>query len=322
MAITFNQIDAITTNKFLRKLTDNVYFKHQFLRRLTRPGQLRLKDGGVKIQVPIISSKPGSGGYFEGFDTLNITPTDDITAATFDWKQLVEPIHISRKEMLQNSGDSQKLSLVASKMEVAENQIRRNLTLGLFSDGTAATGALTTKQITGLQATLNQTSATTYGGISEDDLSDWVGVSKGASGVNRPLTLNLLQQTWQAASDGAEKTTVLTMRGNIYDQLWALYQPHQRLQSDKEMAALGFKNIPVFNGAPIIIDENMKANTIYLLNEDFLFLCVHRQENLRIETINGLETSNSMLKKIFWMGELVTSQRRRQAELADIEASA
>ena len=72
----------------------------------------------------------------------------------------------------------------------------------------------------------------------------------------------------------------------------------------------------------MIVDSHCKANSMYFLNEEYLFLCVHRDENMRRETIEKLETSNSMLMRIFWMGNLVSNNRRFQGELADIEVSA
>lgn len=49
------------------------------------------------------------------------------------------------------------------KRELTLGNMKENLALGLFSDGTASTGAATTKQITGLRAVLSESS--TYGGI-------------------------------------------------------------------------------------------------------------------------------------------------------------
>jgi len=72
----------------------------------------------------------------------------------------------------------------------------------------------------------------------------------------------------------------------------------------------------------MVIDSHCKANSMYLLNEEYLFLSVHKDENMRRETIEKLETSNSMLMRIFWMGNLICNNRRFQAELTDIEVSA
>lgn len=138
MALTYSQINAITEKHFVPKLVDNVYASNALLSVLDK----EMIDGGEKIIAPIISSTPSSGHFYSGFDTLNVTPTDNISAAEFDWKMLFEPIKISGLQELQNAGDAAKLKLVASKMMVAEKNFKENLAVGLFSDGTAATGEL------------------------------------------------------------------------------------------------------------------------------------------------------------------------------------
>ena len=61
------------------------------------------------------------------------------------------------------------------------------------------------------------------------------------------------------------------------------------------------------------------ANAIHFLNENYVKLCVHKKENMRVERLEKLETSNGMLSKIYWMGNLVCNQRRRNGQLDDIE---
>ena len=122
MALTYTQITAITEKHFLKKLIDNIYGSNALIARLSRPGKLQLKDGGTSIVAPVINSKPTSGGYFNDLDALSTDRTDNITAAEIDWKQLYEPIRVSRKEMLQNNGDAAKLNLVASKVQIAFQQ--------------------------------------------------------------------------------------------------------------------------------------------------------------------------------------------------------
>jgi len=318
MALSYSQLDSITEKKFIKKLVDNVYDTNALLARLTRPEKIMLKDGGTKIIAPIIKSKPGVGGYYSDLEELDISHTDDITAAEFEWKQIYEPIRISRADILKNSGDAAKLNLIASKVKIAEKNIKENLGVGLFSDGTASTGALTTKQITGLQATIDTSS--TYGGIAVADLAEWVAVSKNNSGTDRALSMPLMQQAFGAVTYDDDKPTVMVCRQNVYDQLWSLYQPHQRLMS-KEMAQLGFEDVLVFNGKPVIVDSHCEAQKILFLNEEYLGLAVHKDENMRVDKKESLETSNSMLHKIFWMGNLVCNGRRYQAELSDIEVA-
>lgn len=318
MALTYTQITAITEKLYIPKMIEQIYNESAILSRMMKSQYFKLKTGGTSIMAPLVSSKPSVGGYYSDLDELDTTATDNITAASYDWKQIYEPVRISRLDILKNSGDAQKLSLIESKMMIAEMNIRENLSLGLYSDGTAATGALTTKQLTGFALILS--TASTLGGIAVADLAEWIATVKANGGTNRALSLNLMQQTDNAARYGSGKPTMLTCDKDVYDQIWALYQPHQRI-FNSEMGKLGFTDVLEFNGKPIIPDEHASANQLLFIDEKNTYLCAHRDENMRVETLERLETSNSMLSRIFWMGNLVCHSRRTNGLLDDIEVA-
>ena len=321
MALTFTQITALTERTFLKKAADGVFKSNAVLARLNRPGLKKLKDGGHQIVLPVINSKPGVAAdkYYDEYDNLDNDPTDNTTAGTVDWKQIYEPIRIGRKSMLINSGDAAKLSLIATKMEIAEKNIKDVLVLGLFSDGTAATGALTTKQLTGLQAIISTTS--TYAGISVADFPEWISVNKNNSSTNRPVSLPLLQTLEGSLTEGDSKPTAFYMKQSLYDECWSLFQPHQRIENS-DMAKLGFSGVLQFNNKPLIVDSHALDNTIIAVNEEYFFLVVHKDEDMRKETIERMETSNSMLMRLFWMGNVMSNNRRFQGKLSDLSVAA
>jgi len=312
MALTYAQITAITEKHFIPKLVDGVYNSAAFTARLARPDKIKLLDGGTSIMAPVISSAPGEGGYFTDLDALSKTRTDDMTSSEHQWRQLFEPIRISRLELLKNSGDAAKLDLVKSKVQIAQKQMKDNLATGIFSAGGS-------NQIDGLQDIVDAANGT-YGGIAPADFAEWVSVSKANGGTDRALTLNLMQNTFGALTEDDDRPTVAVCTQAVYDQAWSLFQPHQRLVSE-EMGKLGFPNTLAFNGIPVLVDSHCKANAMYFLNEEYLYLAVHKDENMRRETIDKLEDSNSMLMRIFWAGNLVCNNRRFQGELDDIEVA-
>lgn len=318
MALSTNQITAITERFFVPKLVDNVYGSNAWLARLRRDGYAETFDGGHQIYAPVVSSKPSSGGYFSDYEAISTSPTDNITSAAFDIKQIHEPIKMSRMEELKNAGKAAKLKLLASKMMIAEMNIKENLALGLFSDGTAATGALTTKQLTGIRAILS--TSTTLGGIAVADMADWVAVVEDNSGTNRALSLNLMQKVDGATAYDNKKTTVIIARQNIVDVYWGLAQPFQRLASD-EMKKLGFDNVPTFNSKPVLVDSHHKANAMSFINEDFVKLYVHSAEDMRFQKVDQIEGQAATLGRIFWAGNLVCNGRRYNGELSDLITS-
>jgi hypothetical protein len=315
MALSYDQISALTERYFYPKFVEGVYGSNALIARLSRPGKKLMIPGGEKITMAIAASKPVSGGWFQDFSPLDTTPQDNISAVEFVWKQLNQNVKVSRLQELKNSGDAAKLKLVASKMQLAEKQMKEDLATGLFSDGTAATGSLTALQLTGLRAILSTSS--TYGGVAVADLPEWVAIVDNGASVNRPLSLNLMQSVQGQVSYDSDKPSVITANQRVVDELWALMQPHQRLMS-KEMSGLGFENVLTFNGIPVLVDSHQEANTMYYLNEEYLQLAVHSSEDMRMDKLTLLETQAASVARIFWAGNLVCNNRNRQGKLAYI----
>lgn len=317
MALSYGQLSAITTSDYIPKLINNIYNTNGFFKRLNRPGFLQLKSGGSDIVAPIVSSKPTSGKWFSDYEELDTTQTDNITAAKYDWKQLHEPIKISKGELAKNSDDAQKLSLVESKMKIAEMNIRDTIGTGLFANGTT-----NAKSLSGLDNVMSASSA--LGGIAVADLATWIaGIDGGQTiAANRDLTLPLMQNAvGYATFSETEKPTVGLCRQNVMDQVWALFQPFQRLYSD-EMAKLGFENVLMFNGIPMIVDSHAGAGKIYFVDEKNVQLAVMKDVNFAVEKLKDLEAQWALLTNIFWMGNLVTSSRRSNALLDYITVAA
>jgi hypothetical protein len=312
MALTYSQLSAIAVNTIDKNLTDNVYSATPILKRFS--DKKKVVSGGLQIQVPVISSTTGAGGSFSDLDALTVSRTDNMSAAVYSWKQYYEPIRISRLDLAKCSGDAAKLDLMASKIKIGEMNFAENLSTGFFGDGTGNSG----KDLTGLGAVISTSS--TYGGIAVADLASWAAQVKDNSGTDRALSLALIQSLVGACSDGKDSPTLLASQQKVFDEAYNLYTAFQRIESE-EIGKLGFKSLMV-NGIPLVVDSHAAAKTIYALNEEYLNFYVHKDNDMRKEHHDKLETTDSMLTKIFWMGNLGCSQRRRQGKLADIQVAA
>jgi hypothetical protein len=312
MALTYAQLTAISQNTIDKTLTDNIYASTPVLKRFS--DKAKKVSGGLAIQVPVISSATGAGGAYSDLDALTIDRTDNMSAAVYNWKQYYEPIRVSRLDLAKCSGDASKLDLIASKIKIGESNFAENLSVGLFSDGTGSSS----KVITGFDAMVSTSS--TYGGIAVADMATWAAVVKSNGAVDRALSLPLVQTLIGAVSDGKEAPTLLACRQNVFDEAYNLFTAFQRIESE-DMGKLGFKSLMI-NGIPLVVDSHAAAKTIYALNEQYVHLFIHKDNNMRKEHHSSLETTDSMLTKIFWMGNLGCSQRRRQGKLSDIQVAA
>ena len=136
MALTYDQLSAITAKKFIPKLVDNIFDSNALFKKLHGKGET--SDGGTKILQPLEYASSATGDWVNDNETLSLTDTDVFTSAEFDWKQLYEPIIITRRDELKNMGDSAKVNFVKSKVKNAKKSIQDKMGTALYNDGTDA----------------------------------------------------------------------------------------------------------------------------------------------------------------------------------------
>jgi hypothetical protein len=104
-----------------------------------------------------------------------------------------------------------------------------------------------------------------------------------------------------------------------YGRYYALLQPQQRFM-DSDSAKGGFESL-MFNGVPFIAGSKVpSAAPIFMLNEQYLHLCVHKDEDMRFEPFQKPDNQNIKLAKIYWMGALGISNCRMQGKFTAIAA--
>lgn len=301
MALTYDQITAITEKKFMPKLTDNIFNSNPLLQRAKKKFYERL-DGGTSILVPLNYAVPTASGWYSGSDSLNINDNDIITSAEFAWKQLYVNITILRSDELKNSGDAQMVSLVKSKMKVAEKQMEDLLGTGLFSNATDANSIVGLRKICG--------TSNTVGGISQTTYTWWAAQLDTATTTT---SMSALQTNFNLCSIGSDTPTVAVTTRTLFNSYYSLLQPQQRFQ-DSKSADGGFQSL-MFNGIPVLADSHCPANDFFFLNENYLHLFAHKDEDMRLEPFSKPVNQNLKIAKIFWCGAFGSSNCRLQGLL-------
>lgn len=317
--MSFDQITALGTNVILPYVSVNVFNENLFLKRTKE--RMKKFPGGNKIQFPVFnaSGNTNDAEFFDKYDTVSRTPTDNMDAGVVAWRQLAAKVHISRKEILQNNGKTGAVRLMAAKGEFASREAARLWTLAGYSDGGSSTGANDTDQFDGLQAILS--SSSDYAGITVASMADWAAKIDNNGGTNRDPSLDRMQIVYQACTDGPRRPTVILCNRGVFNNIWSLILPFQQIRRGEGEA--GFQDADaVFNKTPIIVDPDMESNAMYMINEKSFYFAVHEMENGRKVKHGDLEDSNSMLLKTYWMGNYVCEERRSQGKYDDLnEAS-
>lgn len=306
MPLTYDQISAITQKKFVPKMVDNIFDSNPLLQRAKSKFYTKV-DGGTSIMQPLNYAQVTAAGFYSGADTLSTTDNDVITAAEYQWKQLYANISINRLDEIKNSGDAAVLKLVKQKTQIAEKTMADTLGTGLWNSGSDP------KAVGGLRLLLS--TSNTFGGISQSSYSWW---QPQLDSSTTTLTLAAMQAIHNRCSIGSDGPTVVMTTRSIYNSYYALLQPQQRFM-DSESAKGGFQSL-MFNGIPVIVDSHAPTSYMVFLNEDYLDLYYHPDEDFRFEPFMKPINQNVKVAKVYWAGNLGTSNARMQGALSAITA--
>lgn len=333
MALTFDQITAITNKYYMPKFPELVFDVNFLLKRLhgkgTRP------SSGESIKQPLMYQIT-KGGAYRPYDSFDISAEDQVTAADFNWKYYEVPVTISRDEILKNDGPEGIRKLMDAKMKLAKEQMAQLLANGLFS----ITGSDSSAEINSLDNLLEDSTdagtltgvgglaGVTAGGINKKQNTWWAGKVESLGGTGVPLTYKLLNKAWFNVVDGNITPTILVGHNKSVQQYMSSQQSNQRYLKQDELTA-GF-TATEFNGRPFVADLNVPdfgtttetRNRVYMLNEEFIDLVSHSKENMRLRPFAEPIDQNVSVAHIFWAGNLTTSYPGRNMTVYNFDTDA
>lgn len=306
MALTYDQISAITEKKFIPKMVDNIFDSNPLLQRAKSKFYTSV-SGGTSILQPLNYAQLSNVAWYSGADTFDTTDNDTGTAAEYQWKQIKGTISILGLDELKNSGDQAKLDHVKQKTEIAEKSVQDAMGIGLYSASTNA------KSIIGLGTVIG--TANTVGGISQSTYSWWQAQVDSSTTVTAMAPIQVIFNRCAVGNDSP--TVGMTTRA-IYNFYYGLLQPQQRF-TDGETGKGGFSSL-MFNGIPMIVDSHCPSSNLMLLNEKYLNLYYHPKENFRFEPFQKPINQNVRVAHVLWAGAFGSSNNRMHGKLSALAA--
>lgn len=321
MTLPYSQVPAITHDLIRDVMTEGVFKGNVFLSKLREKQEL--EDGGNKILAPLMTEDDtgSTGGFYSPRDVLSLDEYDGISASEHDFKYIYESVVIYKADIAKNMGKAGVLKLVEKKVRQAELAMRQRMSKGVFSDGTAATGALSAQQFIGTESIIKASG--TYGSISPTDLATWVSTVLGNSGVARALTLDLVNQAKDEATEpGVGEPSLGVMTKEVFTKFKGLLDANQRPLKEDTLGGQGHKGVEImYMGVPHIVDNNAPAQSLLYIDENYFKLHVQKDNNMRRQTIKDLETADALLERIFLYGNIVASERKFHSRVDDITIS-
>ena len=302
-----SEIVTTTLKNRSKSLADNVSNHNALLRRMRENGNTTTVTGR-DITRELEYADNGTVQFYSGYETLDVSPADVLSAAVYSYKQLAGNVTISGLEQIKNSGTEALINLLEARVNVLEKSMMNSLSTSLYSDGTGTSG----KEVGGLQLLVADAGTGTVGGINSSTYSFWQNVqttatSSAFSTTNVQADMNNI---YLQLVRGADSPDLIMAGTNAYKAFLGSLQAIQRVTSDG-MARSGFTSVQYLN-SDVVFDSSCNTNRMYFLNTDYLRLEVAASRNFVPGEARMSVNQDALVTPMFWSGNLTCSNRALQ----------
>ena len=310
----FDAILSTTLANYRDQLTDNVFTARPLTYHLMDKGRIRLVNGGTKIVEPLIYGQNSTVKPYSGYDSIDLTPQDGISAAEFEWKQYAASIAISGIEEAKNNGEQEVINLLEAKIMQAEESLREGFNQMFFGDGTDTLGAGGTnsgKSWNGLGNLIE--SGNTVGGINSAGGQGndwWRSYEQNTAGA---LTLAQMATAYNSVSVGNDHPDMVLTTQTLFEKYESLLQPQLRY-TDTRTADAGFQNL-LFKSAPVTYDVHAPVGTMFFINSKYISLVGHSEKWFANTPFVRPENMDARYALIMCYGNLTIRNRAKQGKL-------
>jgi hypothetical protein len=312
-----NLSEIITTTLRNRsgKLADNVTKNNAILLKLSSKGRVKPASGGRTIVQELEYAENSTFMYYSGYEPLNVSPSDVITAAEYDWKQAAVAVTISGLEELQNASDEKVIDLLESRIGNAEKTMSNQIAIGMYANGTGSSG----KEIGGLQLLVADVPGSgTVGGINRLTYSFWRNYVQTGTAATSANIQSLMNGVYLNISRGRDHPDLILADNLHYKLYLESLQTIQRV-TNTDLASAGFDNLK-YMSADVVYDGGIgggcPANHMYFLNTDYIYYRPHSARNMVPIGGERMNTNqDAIVKLIGWAGNMCLSNASLQGVL-------
>lgn len=309
---TFTELVSTTYRKHRGQVKDNLSTRNALLKYMKKRGNYRTEDGGLTITCPLDYASNGTYQRYSDWDVLNISASDVLSAAEYPWRQIAINIVASGRDLRINSGESQIINLVKSRIKNAIRTFSNNFSSDLYSAGSL------TNQINGLQSIIADTNTNTVGGIDANTWSFWQNSVFDLSDNSVTISATTIEGSamlplWLTLDRGPDDQPDLIVMDNTYYQYFEGSQVSFKRYNDVSKADAGFVTLK-YKNADVLFDGNSGIPTLhaYLINTNYLELVAHKDADMdEMDELRPVNQDGAVIP-ILWMGNLVCSNRKMQ----------
>ena len=307
----FDALLSTTLQNYRPTLVDNIFTARVLLDHLNSKGRVLVEEGGSSIVEPLVYAQNDTTGSYSGYDAIDLTPQEGISAAEYNWKQMASSIAISGIEEAKNRGTEAIIKLLNAKIMQAEESIKEDLNDMLYGDGTGNGG----KDFNGLGNLID--SSGTVGGIDSSTNTWWRSTETAVGGA---LTQAVMATAYNTASRGNDHPDMIVTTQTLFEKYESLLTAQVRYQ-DTTKANSGFQNL-MFKQTPVVFDVSCTSGVMFFMTSKYLKLVGMNghwfaTSEFQKGTVAGVDARYAL---ILSFGELTCSNRARQAKLTGATA--
>lgn len=349
--IYYDSLLSTTLMAYRKTLYDNIFKDSAFLAYLRMSDAVIKQNGGERVRLPLMYGDNNTVKTHSGYEIIDTTPQEGLTTAFYEWAEIAGSITISRKEERQNSGESQLLNLLESKIKQAEMTMREYLNSSLvlgtvssatFVENTSTGGSYGLIPLGMFFRKLNRTDPTTnnIGNIAGASEPFWrhVTANIGSNGSQTGNSFALNVTTYAGLEVALRRFYNYLSRGSggspdlfLFDQV--SYETYENALGNKmryhntKMGEMGFDTLKL-RGATCIWDEivpdiqtgtaAITKGTVFGLNTDFYKLVIDSETDIVTTPFVEPENQTAKTAKILFMGQAGVSNMRKCGVAYDI----
>lgn len=310
---TFTEMVTTTLRNHKREVVDNVSDNNALMTYLKKKGHIKTENGGYEIVLPLDYAENATYQRYSGYDSLDTSASDVLSAAKYDWGQVAIHVTASGRELRMNSGQQAMINLVKARIKNAMRTAANNMSVDIYSDGAL------TNQIGGLAAMITQAGTGTVGGIISGTYTFWKNQFVDMTTPSATNIIGYMNQLWLSLVRGTDKPDLIVSSHDLYNYYESALQANQRY-ADSTSASAGFESLK-YKTANVIFDSNTNFTTttedMYFLNTDYLYLIEHSDARWTQDDEKVPVNQDAVVIPMYWMGQLVTSNRGLQGLLFD-----
>ena len=307
----YTELITTTLDNYRDELSDNILNHNPLLARLNRKGNVDTATGGAKLLENLMYAENGTFLWYSGYEELDVSSSDVLTSANFDWKQANVNVTMSGLEELQNSGKAAVHNWMKARIRVAEITSKNAIAAALFFSNTENGG----KSIGGLQHLVaDLPTSGTVGGIDSSLQSWWrnqfYDFSTESVTAGPTTIVHAMNEIHRRTLRGTDKVDFWVAGGTYFTYFEESMQPNQRYMAAGK-GETGFDSYR-YKGGDVFFDENCSNTRMYGLNTDYVHFRPHVDRNFITMKSRQAVNQDATIVPMFFAGNMTVSNRSLQ----------